>query len=83
MTACLPSLVPVGFAAVVSFHEVIALFHHALDVFDEFFTALGHSAEGDDGVAFGEIISDRKGLAVGFEAVGGAFDEVIGGFAFS
>ena len=42
-----------------------------------------HSAEGDDGVAFGEIISDRKGLAVGFEAVGGAFDEVVGGFAFS
>jgi hypothetical protein len=37
----LSPLIPIGFAAVVDFHEMIAVTHHALDVFDELFATLG------------------------------------------
>ncbi len=61
---------------------MISVIHYSLDIFNELFAALSHSTEGDDRVAFGKIVGDGESFAVGFEAVGGAFDEVVGGFAF-
>src|SRR5690349_16337560 len=44
-------------------------------------TTGGGAAHADDDVAFGVVVGDGEDFAVGFEAVGGAFDEVVGGLA--
>ena len=42
---------------------------------------MGESAHGDDRIAFGKIIGDRERFAIGLEAIGGALDQVVSGFA--
>ena len=71
-----------GLAAIVLFYKVGLFAERFLNGLDEFLATLRKTAHGNDSVAFGVVVRDGEGLAVRFQSIGGAFDEIIGRLAF-
>jgi hypothetical protein len=75
------ALETVSLFAIVGFDFVVKFSERGLDGLDEVQATGSYAAQGDDGVALREIIRDNEHFAVTAEAMGGAFDKVIGGLA--
>jgi hypothetical protein len=70
------------FAAIVAGEFGFEVVEGGADHVHEIEAAGGGITHGKDGFAFGVVVGDDEGLAVGAEAMGGPFDEVVGGVAW-
>jgi hypothetical protein len=73
------ALVFVPFPSIVMFNIIGQFRQGFFDELNEIPATGSHSTEGNDGIAFGLIISNSKNLTIWLESMGSTLDEVIGG----